>query len=176
MPSITKESDGTNPSTTTLTVERLKELLHYDPETGVFTWKVRVANVPAGSIAGCNKERYHFIGVDGREYRAHRLAWLYMTGEWPVEIDHRDTDGHNNRWANLRHATRIQNCRNTGLPKNSTSGSKGVYWSKDRQRWVAQITINKVRTGLGRFHTKERAAAASEAAARKHFGEFARVA
>lgn len=94
---------------------RLKELLHYDPETGIFTRKVTTSsNAKAGQVAGFDKPGgYSHIRADGIQYKSHRLEWLYMTGEWPkFEIDHIDNNPHNNRWANLREATGSENCCN----------------------------------------------------------------
>lgn len=111
-----------------LTQQRLKELLSYDPDTGAFTWLVTTSNrAPAGTRAGSSSHEYVTIRVDKRRYPAHRLAWLYMTGGWPeAQIDHRDQDRSNNRWANLRGATLTENNRNTGTRRNNSTGYKGV--------------------------------------------------
>src|SRR6266704_128840 len=100
-----------------LTQQRLKELLSYDPLTGVFLWRVKRCNKMPGDVAGCNKNRnYTVVYVEGKSYRAHRLAWFYMTGEWPATfLDHRDMNKHNNAWENLRLATKSQNQANIGL-------------------------------------------------------------
>ena len=93
----------------TLTLERLKTLLHYDPETGLWTWRVNKGRVKAGSIAGCSTRGYWVLRVDQHNYLSHILAWFYMTGEWPEhEVDHRDLDKGNNHWDNLRPATDVQ--------------------------------------------------------------------
>lgn len=161
---------------TALTVERLRELLHYDPETGIFTRLVdlgRLARV--GMTAGSPNERgYIKIRIDGTYYRAHHLAWFYMTGEFPAPgtIDHKDTDGGNNEWENLRKATRSQNQAN----RKSCLGLKGARWHKRDKRWISSITVEGQVIHLGRFKTAEEAHAAYATAAREHFGEFARAA
>lgn len=99
-----------------------------------------------------------------------------MTGEWPDKrMDHRDLDRSNNRWSNLRLASNTENGANRAKGKNNTSGHKGVSWCKNRQKWQAGIKINYRRKALGRFDTKEEAAAAYAVAAQELFGEFARV-
>lgn len=165
-----------------ITHERLKELLSYDPLTGVFLWKVKRSNKMPGDVAGCNKNRnYTVIYVEGRFYRAHRLAWFYMTGEWPSTfLDHRDLNKHNNAFANLREATKSQNQANIGVIKSNVSGFKGVsrYRAGDSygKPWQAGIRENGRSRHLGHFATREDAHAAYVAAAEKLFGEFARAA
>ncbi|MCK9994454.1 MAG: hypothetical protein Dbin4_02974, partial [Alphaproteobacteria bacterium] len=98
-----------------LTQSRLKELLHYDPDTGVFTRRVQTSsNARVGDVAGClHPEGYRHIQIDGKRYAAHRLAWLYMTGEWPTnQLDHLNGVRDDNRWGNLREATHGQNQQN----------------------------------------------------------------
>jgi hypothetical protein len=169
---------------TVLTQERLKERLHYDPETGVFTWLYRPDgdkawnNKMAGKVAGARDGKgYTHILVDQRFHRAHRLAWLYMTGDQPpAMIDHKDTDRTNNRWDNLRATTHFLNKGNRRKTRANTSGFKGVYWHRQRKRWTAGIGVDGAFKYLGLFDSPEEAAAAYAVAAEKHFGEFARVA
>lgn len=169
-----------------LTQSQVRELLDYDPETGVFIWRVdRVGGngtvvKAAGSVAGCASMRetnsYLHIVINGRSYGAHRLAWLIMTGSWPAkDIDHKDGDGLNNQWINLREATSSQNCANKRLRRDNTSGAKGVSWRPDLGKWKATITAEGKTRHLGFFVDKDDAAAAYEAAATEHFGEFART-
>ena len=102
------------------------------------------------------------------------MAWLYMTGSWPAkDIDHKDGDGLNNSWCNLREATRLENSGNSRRRSDNTSGAKGVRL--DRGKWIAQIVVAGKLRRLGTFNTLEAAAAAYEAAATEHFGEFART-
>jgi hypothetical protein len=166
---------------TGLTQARLKELLHYDPETGVFTWLVwRPNGVKVGDEAGAIHKAgggYLKIKIDSRSYLASRLAWLYMTGKLPTfRVDHQDTDKLNNRWSNLRPATASQNSANRPAPRNNTSGRKGVHFHKARARWQAQIRVEGKLIHLGRFDSLDLAAAAYQSAAAKHFGQYARSA
>lgn len=150
-----------------LTQERLKEVLHYAPETGVFTWKAQTSNrIRVGDVAGCTTHYgYRSIRVDGSRHRAHRLAYLYVHGEHPDGmLDHHDQDKGNNRISNLRPATKSQNALNTGLQANNTSGHKGVVWHKRDGKWLARITINKKHHHLGLFANVEEAVAARKAA------------
>jgi len=151
-----------------LTQERLKELLHYDEGTGIFTWKVQTGRVRKGSVAGTpHGKGYVKIGIKGKYYRAHRLAWLWMTGEWPVnQIDHRDTVTSNNRWDNLRDVTGVVNKQNMKKPRvDGSSGYLGV--SANSGKWQARIKINKKEKFLGMFATPKEAHAAYVAAKRE---------
>lgn len=164
-----------------LTQQRLRELLDYDASTGVFTRKVRVANVAAGTVAGCRRGAgYLFISVDNKLLRAHQLAWLYMTSEWPTRfIDHIDLNKSNNRWSNLRLATKSQNQANIGLTKGNASGIKGVSRYRAGEKygkpWQAGIAKDGKGIHLGHYATKEEAAGAYARAATKLYGEFART-
>lgn len=159
-----------------ITQERLKELLSYDPETGVFRWRVaRGKNAKAGAIAGSKNARgYWVIAISGRGYRAHRLAWLYMTGAWPeADIDHINLLKGDNRFRNLRDATRAQNIRNTTARRNNRCGSKGVYFIKKASKWGAQITTDGVNKWLGTFESEDEAREVYGLAADLLHGEFA---
>jgi len=159
-----------------LTAARLREILHYDPDTGAFTWRVSRKGVRAGAAAGTLCQGYYRIMADRRSYQAHRLAWLYMTGAWPeAEIDHINLARADNCWCNLREATRVENQRNTSARPNNTSGFKGVVWHKSAKRWRATITADGKQCHLGYFDTPQAAAAAYADAAKKLFGEFARA-
>jgi hypothetical protein len=164
-----------------LTAERLRELLDYDPETGVFTWKVRTGcRVRIGQQAGSLRvDGYVFIGLDGGKHLAHRLAWLHVHGEWPpVEIDHVSGVKSQNQLSNLRLATRSQNQRNVGRISTNTSGFKGVTLdgkAGPRKPWLAQIKFGRRSVYLGNYATPEGAHAAYCEAAREHHGEFSRA-
>ena len=150
-----------------LTQERLKELLHYNPDTGIFTWlELACRKMPAGSIAGCkNCHGYVQIKVIGRQYPAHRLAWFYVYGEFPEDqLDHINHDGIDNRIGNLRLATDLMNKKNFPKAKNNSSGFTGVHWNKAERKWRAQIMIHKKNIHLGTFDRKGDAIKARKAA------------
>ena len=155
---------------TELTQPRLKKLLHYAPETGVFTWRAKRQRVKVGGVAGTqHPDGYLRIMIDRKRYAAHRLAWLYVHGAWPVDqIDHRNGVRVDNRAANLRAATASQNQHNSKIRKNNTSGMMGACWHKDNQKWVAHITIAGRQKYLGYFATPEAAHAAYLAAKAEH--------
>lgn len=163
-----------------ITADQLRVFFRYDPETGVFTRLFSThgkgGKKPLGGVAGfAAPDGRYYIDIKGRRYAAHRLAWLYMTGEWPNEVDHKDCDPLNNRWVNLRLATRSQNNANVRAKRHNTSGHKGVSWDRDRKLWRAQICVEKKRMMLGRFERVEDAARAYIESAERHFGEFARI-
>lgn len=164
-----------------LTAERLRELLDYDRDTGVFTRKVRTSNrIKVGDVAGTVHEVkpglfYSYISLGHRKYPAHRLAWLHVHGSWPeCQIDHLDGDGLNNRLVNLREATQTQNNANTKRRIDNRSGAKGVSWAKVQQKWRAYITCNGRQRHLGYFSEVSAASAAYRAAANKCFAEYAK--
>jgi hypothetical protein len=161
-----------------LTAERLRQQLSYDQESGIFTWRCYRSNLPPDGRAGwLDHGGYVFISVDGRRYLAHRLAWLYVYGQWPDEkIDHIDGCGNNNRIANLRPANCSQNQANRRLNKNNKSGFKGVSWDKQFSRWRATIRSSGKSKHLGLFHSPEEAHAVYMAEARRLHGEYARAA
>jgi len=160
-----------------LTAERLRELFNYDPETGVFRRRVTCSNRRAGEVAGSFSHGYLRIGIDGRDYLAHRLAWLHVHGVWPAgEVDHRNQTRDDNRIDNLREATHAQNGWNAGKRSHNASGFKGVSFDKRDRRWVAEIRHHGKRECLGYFDTPEEAHAAYVEAAHRLHGEFARAA
>jgi hypothetical protein len=145
---------------TELTQSRLKELLHYDPETGLFTWLVSTGRrVKVGDVAvSINGRGYRQIQIDGKNYLAHRLAFLWVTGSFPKDqVDHIDGDPANNRWSNLRECTNAENNQNRASRKNSSSKYVGVCWHKRDQKWVAHIRINGKPIHIGYFDTEEEA-------------------
>jgi len=161
----------------TLTADRLRELLHYDPPTGVFTWRVHASRrVRAGSVAGgsrVNGGGYRRISVAGVLYYAHRLAVLYMTGGWPTgEVDHRHGGRANNALSNIRPVTRTVNAQNLRKPTaRNKSGHLGVSFEKRRGKFVASICAAGTRTNLGYFDSAEAAGDAYlEAKRRLHEG------
>lgn len=163
---------------TLLTQRELYEILFYDPSTGIFTWRVARQNIRIGEVAGDFSGRYVRIKLNQKSYAAHCLAFLYMTGKWPEdEVDHRDTDKHNNRWLNLRPATRLQNSHNASVMKGKKySALKGVTWAKGRRKWQANIRVAGRLVHLGYFDSAKEAHGAYAKCAVKLRGEFARIA
>jgi hypothetical protein len=154
-----------------LTTARLHELLRYDPSTGVFTWRMSRGSRAAGQTTGAvNSHGYVLIGLDGTIWKAHQLAWLYVTGEWPREwIDHRDGDKANNRFTNLRLASFGINAQNRRTAnRGARAGLLGVC-ATSAGRWQAAIVIpGDKRRYIGVFDTPEEAHAAYVEAKRQH--------
>lgn len=148
----------------TITYERAHEIWSYDPETGEFRWRVQASNgVRIGGLVGENVDSrgYHRLQVGGRRYKAHRIAWLMMTGaEAPLGIDHINGKPGDNRWGNLRLATQAQNLQNTAIRRNNASGYPGVHWFKHLKKWRAKIMLNRVEHTLGYFDDPAEAAEA----------------
>ena len=162
-----------------LTAARLRELLTYDPVTGIFRWReTRCGRARAGAAAGsANGDGYWHIRIDGRLYKAHRLAWLYVHGEWPAgRLDHEDNEPAHNWIANLRPATMPQNRGNSKVRSDNLTGLKGVHKARGCESWVARITQEGRQKYLGSFRSPEEAHAAYAAAAVEVFGEYARTA
>jgi hypothetical protein len=176
-----------------ITQKQVTDLLHYDPDTGAFTWRLRsreyfkddrswkIWNTRfAGRKAGAEKHNktvsYLVIAIDGKTHYAHRLAWIYMVGSMPEkDVDHKDCNGLNNRWDNLRAATRSQNMANRRGRKNPT-GIKGVIFCKRDNIYKVQIGKEGRYHHIGSYKTPELAQTAYSNAATEFFGEFARTA
>ena len=136
-----------------ITQKELKKDLHYDESTGVFTWITKKSGIKR-KIAGYvdAQSGYAKITINGKEYRLHRLAWLYVTGKHPKDtIDHINHNKLDNRFSNLRDITQQENCKNQSKPKNNTSGVVGVNWHKQANMWQARISIKEKRISLGFF-------------------------
>lgn len=145
------------------TQQEIKAILHYDPATGVFTWiaRRRFSSVPLGGVAGTpDKNGYCVIQIGPRKHKAHRMAWLYMTGEWPAaQIDHRNGAHADNRWDNLRAATNALNTENKRKArKDNATGLLGVH--QKGGRYTAQIQVGGKKLFLGNYSTPELAHAA----------------
>lgn len=155
-----------------LTRERLKELLHYNPNTGVFKWRIyrggHGGKARLGAVAGCKSNGYLVIGLERQQYGAHQLAALYMTGEFAINVDHKFGNGLDNRWCNLRPATVLLNRQNQRKTKsNSVSGLMGAFFDKRCGRWFSTIRVDGKRMPLGRFDTAQQAHAAYITAKRR---------
>ena len=157
-------------ATNILTQARLKELLHYAPATGLFTWLQNRGRQRKNATAGSQRPKgYIAISIDRKLHLAHRLVWLYEYGCFPDgEIDHINRVPFDNRRVNIQVVTRNQNTQNSGLGRNNTSGHRGVGWNKQHQKWRARISVNDVCIYLGRFDTLEAAIAAYANAASIH--------
>jgi len=161
---------------TSITHGALVSQLHYDPETGVFTWKVAGKKSVIGGRAGAVRPHgYEMIGLDYQRYYSHRLAWLYITGKWPkAQVDHVNGDRSDNRFVNLRLASHSENQRNRGRQANNRSGAPGVHWANREQRWVAKIKLNGKTRQIGAFTELPAAIAARKSAEQEMFGSFTR--
>lgn len=152
--------------------ERLRELFHYDPETGWFTYKVHRNPKRIGTRAGSpSGHGYRKIGFDYIRIYEHQAAWLYVYGEWPPEVDHRNGNRSYNALGNLRLATHNQNCFNAKREPGQ-SGLRGAYLDKRTMRWYSHIQIGGQVKHLGMFNSAEEAHKAFMAAAELHHGEF----
>ena len=159
-----------------ITQSELKEVLEYNPDTGLFTWKKTVnSRAVIGSVAGYKiNEGYTQLCIYRKKYRIHRLAFLYMTGEWPNElVDHINQIKDDNRWSNLRQATVSQNNINSKKQKNNKSGYRGVYWDSKNQIWRVQIKYKSKHKYLGRYTDIKEAAEVYKKAALELYGEYA---
>jgi hypothetical protein len=166
-----------------ITQAYLQSILHYDPATGVWTWRYRAECPPkwnkrwAGKKAGgLNADGYLMIRINGRYlYFAHLLAFIYMEGRIPAhQVDHEDRDPSNCRWGNLREATPNQNGYNKKLQPNNTSGHKGIDWHKAAKKWRVRIKMNGREYHLGLFAKLEDAVAYRKTVAEDFHGEFTR--
>lgn len=157
-----------------ITQTELKKLLHYDPDTGLFTWLVNRRSVKAEDLAGnVNQKGYIRIKVNQKEYLAHRLAWLYMNGLMPKNgIDHTNNIKTDNRITNLREATHSENMRNRLLTVRNRTGFKGVGFNKRAKKFKATITFNNIQIHLGYFLDAKSASLAYEAYGKKLHGDF----
>ncbi len=149
-----------------ITQAQLKELFHYDPLSGVFTRKVWVSGGSmVGDIAGSHCNGYLVMRIDKRNYRIHRLAWLYVYGSLPEHaIDHINGIKDDNRIANLRDVTHSRNCKNRKRMATNKSGVNGVFWKKQYSKWCAKIQINGNHIYLGYFAELDDAKKARQAA------------
>jgi len=162
-----------------VTLERAKELLNYDPTSGVLTWKKANSNrVKVGAVAGTlDSNGYITIGIDGVHVKGHWLAWLFVYRQAPsADIDHINRIRNDNRISNLRLATRSENNANRPALAKSKSGIKGVSWDKEKRKWAAFIRKDYKTIALGRFNKIEDAAEAYRKKAAELYGDFGRLA
>lgn len=160
--------------------KRIRELLDYDPLTGIFRWKYRVGvarqwnTKNAGNAAGGNHNRgYTHIAIDRIKYLAHHLAWVFMTDEWPSEfVDHKDLNKKNNAWENLRLASFAENSANASIRNDNRSGFRGVCFVPARNVWHARITKDGAEYHLGAFASAILAGEAYARKAKELYGEY----
>lgn len=153
-----------------ITQAELKQVLHYNPNTGIFVWLVSPRNnIPAGTIAGWeNWYKYRTITIHNEKYREHRLAYLYMTGAIPKIVNHKDHVMDNNKWSNLRGVDGKKKQQNQKIYKNNKSGITGVTWRSNRNKWIAMIVVTKKKIYLGCFENKKDAIKARKKAEIKY--------
>lgn len=157
-------------------IERLRKILSYDPETGVFRW---TSGERAGTVASSLNATTGYVRIRalGKQFLAHRLAWAFVNGAKPSGcLDHINCDKTDNRIENLREATVSQNMHNRGIQRNNSTGFKGVYFHKRAQKYTAQIKVSGKKIYLGTFDTALDAHTAYCFAAKALHGEFARAA
>lgn len=162
-----------------ISAQELRNILQYDQETGVFTWMKKISyKAVIGNMAGSiNKDGYRVISIFGRKYYGHRLAYLYMEGEWPDDlIDHINLDPSDNRWKNIRPANKSQNAANTSKSSGNSTGFKGVSLHAKAGKFQSHIYVNGKSKYLGLFDSPEDAHAAYQAASNNNFKSFARSA
>jgi hypothetical protein len=160
----------------TITQERVKELFDYHP-SGNLIRKVRMAvRSPAGSMPTTVENGYLVTCIEGKNFKVHRLIFLWHHGYLPEQVDHRNGDPSDSRIENLRAATQAQNQKNRRIHKNNTTGFKGVYWREKEQRWYVSICSDNKIYFLGRYGSLIDAVAASISGRLRLHGEFARIA
>jgi hypothetical protein len=158
-----------------ITQKRLKEVLAYNPRTGIFYWRVATGHrSKRGSVAGNLCRGYVRIGIDGKSYKAQSLAWLYMYGVYLAMLDHKNRVKNDNRVCNLRPADKSKNMMNSIKRCDNVSGYRGVSFCQHHQRWRAKITAGEIEKQRY-FYTKEEAAMWYASTASHLFGEYARV-
>lgn len=164
------------------TLTQLRNVLEYKPRKGHFVWLVHRKShghlIKPGEVAGTKSVGRVAICYEGARYRAHRLAFLFMTGKWPPKdkiVDHKDGDDGNNKWSNLRLVTRRQNnCNRHHLRSDNKSGANGVSWSIVGKGWTARVTVNTKVIHLGYYgEDLEAAIKARREAELKYYGAYA---
>lgn len=157
-----------------VTQELLHEIFSYDPETGIFVRNIyRSSKAKKGDIVGSPNNGYLFISINRKTYAAHRLAWLYVYGYYPVKkLDHKNQIRHDNRISNLREATDVENSCNRKIHANNSSGYKGVSYHLETGKWRARCSMNNKDHSLGLYDSPEEAYKAYLTFASKYHGEF----
>jgi hypothetical protein len=162
-----------------VSIEMLRSMIDYNPETGEMCWKERSGRArgraQAGSVIGTPRDKYRYVGILGNKIGTHRIAFALANGHWPQPMcDHANGDPADNRACNLREATALQNAHNTRGNKRSYSGTKGVAWHPVNKRWTTRVTFKGRRHSFGCYETIEEAAQAVRAGRERLHGEYAR--
>lgn len=158
-----------------LTQTKLQELLRYNPDNGVFTWNISKPGCAFGKKVGCVLSDGRIqIMLNYKKYLAHKLAFLYMEGSCPDEVDHKDTNPTNNAWENLRAATHSQNMMNRKVMSHSETGVKNVRFRKDRNTYVVSLVVDGKRRIMGSRKNLQDANLLAIDSRNKHHGEYAR--
>lgn len=160
--------------TLSLTQKRLKEVVRYNKQTGLFYWKVSTGKAKRGEVAGhTDSKGYTKVSIDGVKYFAHRLAWFYVYGTWPTQnIDHKDLCRNNNRLSNLRDVGQSINGLNGPLRRNNSSGYTGVSYDARRRTWVAYVHRAHHKKHLGAYKNLAEAVEARRSALTQIFQQF----
>jgi hypothetical protein len=157
------------------TVEFVRRTFKYDPEDGVLRWNIRGQGIPYGKRAGSFANGHWSVRIFDKRFFTGPLIWFYMTGEWPDQmVDHKDGVKTNDKWSNLRLATRAQNAMNAKVRKDNILGHKGIHQNPNGKFRVT-ITVDKKTLHLGYVKTLKEAIAVRKAAEQKYHGEFARA-
>ena len=161
-----------------ITQSELRNLVTYDADAGVLRWTMKRGRTrPGDRVGGLDREGYRRVRIDNRQYLEHRLVWLWHHGEFPRILDHIDRNRDNNRLENLRLCNESQNAANAEKPSHNTSGYRGVYFERGRDKWIARIRIvvdgNRTRYRIGRYDTAEEAAIAYNVHMMRHFRDYA---
>ncbi len=154
-----------------ITQKQIKELIHYDKDSGVFTWKVDRQNIAKkGMVAGSSaSDNYLVLTLFNKQYKAHRIAWMYEYGHFPKDnIDHINGNKKDNRIINLRDVTSLINHKNMSIDKRNKSGKTGVTWHKLSKKWIANISVDKRLVHLGYFENIEDAIKVRQEAENKY--------
>lgn len=158
-----------------LTIERLKELLSYDEDSGNLTWLINKKSAKKGNIVGSkSKQPYCEVHIDGKKYLAHRLVWFYSYGFWPETIDHIDGNTRNNAIKNLREVTISQNSLNKRKSKSNLCGAKNVSFKRDRNKYAVNLDVDGKPRHIGHYANVELAIVAATEARNKYHGEYAK--
>jgi len=161
-----------------ITQSELQGIATYDVDAGVLRWAVSRGKMrPGDRIGALDREGYRRVRIDNKQYLEHRLVWLWHHGEFPRILDHIDRNRDNNRIENLRLCNESQNAANAGKQSHNTSGYRGVYYERERDKWTVEIRVvvdgHRTRYRVGRYDTPDEAAIHYNLHLRRHFNDYA---